>query len=201
MLLSEEVNAQTEIAMLLAVPGLAATIIFAPLAITIFYTGKFEGAVDILRWSVYGIFGRVISWPLGFIMLAKGMGKVFFCTEALANVFYLLAIWFGTRLWGLPGTGIAFMLLYLVYIFVVYIVANKTSGMTWTRSNMIHMLAFGAVLILVGGISFFVKSPWYQFPASFFVLAATSSYCARRLSEKSGITFRSILNKVFQADK
>lgn len=53
---SEEVNSQTEIALLLAVLWLEATIIFASLAITLFYSGKFDRAIDILRWSVCGIF-------------------------------------------------------------------------------------------------------------------------------------------------
>ncbi|MFC1516562.1 O-antigen translocase, partial [Thermodesulfobacteriota bacterium] len=105
-LVSEAVNTQTEIALLLALPGLAATIIFAPLVIEIFYSGKFDASVDILRWSVYGIFGRVVSWPLAIIMLAKGMGKTFFCTETFGNLFYLVAVWSCTTLWGLPGTGV-----------------------------------------------------------------------------------------------
>ena len=193
---SEEVNAQTEIALLLAVPGLAATIIFAPLAITLFYSGKFDGAVDILRWSVYGIFGRVISWPLGFVLLAKGMGKTFFCTETFANAFYVLAVWFCTKIWGMPGTGIAFLLLYVAFTLVIYAVAYGISRTTWTLANIWHILIFGGLLILIGLISVFVKNPWFRFPANLFVLLAISIYCLCRLSLKSGITIRALLRKV-----
>ncbi len=188
MRVNEEVNAQTEIALLLAVPGLAATIIFAPLAIAIFYSGKFDAAVDILRWSVYGIFGRVISWPLGFVLLAKGKGKTFFFTETLSNLFYVFAIWFCTHLWGLPGTGIAFLLLYVIVTIMVYAVVFKISGTTWNRANVLHIVIFGALLAIVGLISAFVINPWYQFPVNILVLIMLSVYCFNRLLQTSGMS-------------
>jgi len=193
---SEEVNAQTEIALLLAVPGLAATIIFAPLAITIFYSGKFDAAVEILRWSVYGILGRVVSWPLAFVLLAKGMGKTFFCTEAFSSVFYVFAIWLCTHLWGLPGSGIAFLLLYVVYTFLVYFVTFSISRITWNRANMVHIIIFGVLLAIVGLISTFVANLWHQFSLNILILAALSVYCLRRLSSKSGITLQALLSKI-----
>lgn len=193
----EEVNAQTEIALLLAVPGLAATIIFAPLVITIFYSGKFDAAVNILRWSVYGVFGRVVSWPLGFVILAKGMGKTFFCAEAFASAFYVFAIWLCTRLWDLPGTGIAFLLLYVIYTPVVYTVAYAISRAAWTRTIVIHILVFGVLLALVGLISAFVATPWFRWTSNLLILAAVSFYCFKRLSHKSGITVGALWAKLF----
>jgi PST family polysaccharide transporter len=186
----EEVNAQTEIALLLAVPGLAATIIFAPLAIPVFYSGKFDAAVDILRWSVYGIFGRVVSWPLGFVILAKGMGKTFFCSEALCSAFYVFAVWFCIRIWGLRGTGIAFLLLYLVATIMIYALTYKIGRTTWTGTTIAHIGIFGAILALIGLISAFVVSSWQRIPLSLILLTALSLYSLHRLSQKSGITFR-----------
>lgn len=193
---TEEVNAQTEIALLLAVPGLAATIIFAPLVIAIFYSGKFDSAVDILRWSVYGIFGRVISWPLGFVLLAKGMGKTFFFAETLHNAFYVVAIWFCSRLWGLPGTGIAFLLLYIFVTLQVYAIVFKISRTIWNRSNTVHIAVFGALLTMVGLISAFIINPWYQFPLNLVIFASVSAYCLTRLSNISGITFQTLWGSI-----
>ncbi len=189
-LVNESVNAQTEIALLLAVPGLAATIVFAPLVITIFYSGKFDEAVDILRWSVYGIFGRIVSWPLGFIMLAKGMGKTFFCSETFANLLHIAAIWGCTKLWGLPGTGIAFLALYAIYTPVVYTIGYAASGVTWNRVNQLHIAAFGGTLVAVGLITALLANPWYQYAVNTFLLALLSVYCLRSLSRKSAVGTR-----------
>lgn len=194
-LISRNVNEQTEVALFLAVPGLAATIIFAPIAIAIFYSGRFDAAVDVLRWSVYGIFGRIVSWPLGFIILAKGMGKTFFCSEAFANVFYLAGIWFCVKIWDLPGTGIAFLFLYVVYTAVVYTIGYSISRTRWNRANVGHITTFAAILAVIGLISALVHNPWYQYPVNTLLLAGLSVYCLRRLSRKSGINFNELLSR------
>jgi antigen flippase len=194
---SEEVNAQTEIALLLAVPGLALTIAFAPLAIALFYSGKFDAAASILRWSVYGILGRVITWPLGFVLLAKGRGKTFFCTETLSNIFYVLAIWLCTRQWGLPGTGIAFMLMYVLAGFMIYIIVHAISRTTWTRSTVIQIIGFTIALALLGLINALIRDPWARHPLNVLFCASLSLYCLRRLSQKSGLTLQALKNKVW----
>ena len=79
--IKQEVNTQLEIALLLAGPALIITILFAPLGIRLLYSGRFDEAIPVLRWSVYGILGRVVTWPLGFIMPAQGRGVLFFITE------------------------------------------------------------------------------------------------------------------------
>ena len=49
---------------------------------------------------------RVVVWPVGFIVLAKGAKKIFFWTELLTNSAYAGLVWIGVQLFGLPGTGI-----------------------------------------------------------------------------------------------
>lgn len=196
---NEEVNAQTEIALLLAVPGLALTIAFAPLAIAIFYSGKFDAAATILRWSLFGILGRVITWPLGFVLLAQGRGKTFFCTETLGSGFYVLAIWLCTCQWGLPGTGIAFVLLYLFYGLVIYCIVNAISRTIWTCTNVFHIVGFTIALAILGLINALICNPWIQHPLNLLFCASLSLYCLRRLSHKSGLTLQTLKVKVWGA--
>jgi antigen flippase len=192
----EAVNAQTEIALLLAAPGLAATIIFAPLAITLFYSGKFDLAVEVLRWSVYGVLGRIIAWPLGLVLLAKGMGKTHFCTESFGNLFYIAAIWACTHLWGLPGAGVAFLVLYLVNAVVIGVVMKVACHTTWNRANLLHILAFVVVLAGVGIVSALIVNPWLKYFINIIILGGLSAYCLRLLAVKSGITWQMIKDKI-----
>ncbi len=76
--LNQLVNEQTEIGLLLAVPVLLATMALAPWVIRVFYTAEFLPAVELMQWFVLGCLGRVISWPLGFVMLALGKSRWFF---------------------------------------------------------------------------------------------------------------------------
>ena len=66
------VNEQVEVGLLLAAPGVLATLTFAPLVIWLFYSSAFAPAVEILRWICLGMMMRVASWPMAFVLVAKG---------------------------------------------------------------------------------------------------------------------------------
>ena len=75
------VNEQTLVSLLLAGPGVIGTIIFAPLIITLFYSPEFVEAVEVLRWICLGIAMRAITWPMGFIIVAKNRQLLFISAE------------------------------------------------------------------------------------------------------------------------
>lgn len=129
------VNEQTEIGLLLAVPGLLATLVLAPWIIQILYTQAFTPAVELLRWFVLGCLGRVISWPLGFVMLALGKSRWFFLTETSFNVFHILLIAVALSIVGLKGVAIAFPILYIGYTLAVLLVGMRLTGFRWTRGT------------------------------------------------------------------
>jgi O-antigen/teichoic acid export membrane protein len=128
------VNEQTEIGLLLSVPGLLATLALAPWIIQLFYTAEFLPAVALLQWFILGCLGRVIAWPMGFIMLAQGKSRWFFFTETLFNVAHLGLIWVGLILFGLEGVSMAFAALYVIYIFAVYGVSQFLIAYRWSRA-------------------------------------------------------------------
>lgn len=129
------VNEQAEVGFLLAVPGILATLTFAPIVIQIFYSAKFMAAFEVLRWQILGILLRVASWPMGFILLAKGKSKLFFWTEFLANAVHVGLIWAGIAYFGLNGTGMAFFGMYVFYWILIYGVAKRLTGLTWSAAN------------------------------------------------------------------
>lgn len=108
-LMNRLANEQTEIGILLAIPGLIAIISYAPWLIYLFYTEDFLPAVDLIQWFSLGSLGRVFGWPLGFMILAKGKGGWFFFTQTLYNGIYIASIYFGIKYFGLHGIAIAFI--------------------------------------------------------------------------------------------
>ena len=68
---SRLVNEQTEIGMLLALPGLLGTLTFAPWLMDVFYTQKFREGAALLPFFVISVFCRTITYPLGWILFAK----------------------------------------------------------------------------------------------------------------------------------
>lgn len=191
-LVRREINTQTEVALLLATPGLAATLVFAPLVITLFYSGEFEGAVDILRWAIFGIFGRVVSWPLGYLLLAKGRGTLYLVTETVANIFHLGLLWICTKYWGLPGTGIAFVWLYCIYTILIYGVCSRLNGKLWTLTNLLQILGLGSTLVLIGLSVTLIDSDIVRWVTSLSLFFVVSCYCLMRLSTQIGLSWQTL---------
>lgn len=192
----QEINSQTEIALLLSTPALAVTLVFAPLAISLFYSGQFDGAIGILRWAVFGIFGRVISWPLGYLILARGKGKLYLISEILAGLIHLALIWRCTLSWGLQGTGIAFVLLYCVYTVIVYAIGIFLNHKLWDRACLFHVIGLGGMLILTGAIIMAVKHDILRWTLSLSACGALSGYCVWRLSSQTGTTVQTLKAKL-----
>ncbi len=129
------VNEQAEISILLAVPGVLATLTLSTWVIAIFYSGNFEPAGEVLRWQVLGILGRVISWPMGFILIAKGSRRMFLTAEVIASIVHVGLLWWGVRIWVLPGTGMAFFGLYAFHVLFMMLVSRRESGFRWSSVN------------------------------------------------------------------
>jgi hypothetical protein len=85
----------------------------------------------VLRWQTLGLILRLVSWPMGFIMLAKGAKGWYFWTELISNLISLGFMWIGIRLFGLVGAGVAFFALYVFYVFLALCVSKYLTGFAW----------------------------------------------------------------------
>ena len=182
------VNEQTEAALLMAVPGILATLTFAPLVIHLLYSSQFSPATSILRWQLLGILGRIITWPIGFVLLAKGAGRIFFLTELLTNLVHLSLLWFGMRWFGLDGLGMAFFYLYVFYAPLIFIVVRRECGFRWTA----HNLRLGAGAIVATMLVFFITDGklgnFWSFTCGGLITATAGFYAASKLSSRAGFS-------------
>jgi len=135
------VNEQTEIGLLLALPGLLATMVFAPWIIQIFYTSEFIGAVESLRWFILGCIGRVISWPMGYIMLALGKSRWLIVSESVMHAVHIFFIYIGVQIFGLVGVAQAFFLLYVLHILVTLFIGRKLIYFSWSNRVRVKIIA------------------------------------------------------------
>ena len=183
--LNRLVNEQTEIGLLLAVPGLLATFAFAPWIISIFYTVEFLPAVEMLQWLILGCLGRVLSWPLGFVMMALGKGKWFWWSETLANIVHIGFALLGVLLFGLIGVTVAFFILYIFYTIGTVLVANLLTGFVWT-SNSKRLIVYTAIIFLITFIVTYTLPLWSASLISAVILVCVSMYCLRNIVQRVG---------------
>ena len=130
--LNRIVNEQTEIGLLLALPGSLATMTLAPWILEIFYTREFLGAVELLQWFVIGCLCRVISWPLGFVIIALGKARWYLLTDTIFNFAHFALVVICLNIFGIEGVAIAFFIASFGYIATVYFVCRQLTGFKWS---------------------------------------------------------------------
>jgi O-antigen/teichoic acid export membrane protein len=162
--MSKLVNEQTEMALLIAGPLIVGMIGFVHLIILVLYSNKFLPAVPMLEWQLAGTFVKVISWPLGFVLLALGKGNKFVISEALYFASYLLLIYVGWDFLFLEVAGTAFLVAYIIYLAYVLYECRKLIMFSYSRINFI-ILGVTSVLVIFS----FMSSRFITSPDSHFV--------------------------------
>lgn len=143
------VNEQTEVALLLGGPVLLAMLGLTPWVIELFYSNRFHDAAGVLRWQVMGDVLKVVSWPLGFILLAAGDGRAFLITESIGFGVFAVLTWVSLPWLGVEAAGVAFLGMYLVYLPLVYWLARHKTGFRWSSGIWRQIwLLFGVCAVL-----------------------------------------------------
>ena len=173
------VNEQTQIGMLLAGPGLLATLTLAPLVMTLLYTPEFQPAVNLLRWICLGMMLRIISWPMGFIVLAKGAQRIFFWMEVAATAVHVGLAWLLVSKFGPIGAGCAFFGLYVWHGMLTYVVARQLTGLRWSRTN--QLLAIGFLSAGAAVFAACLALPFWTATAIGALVTMASGLCSLRM--------------------
>lgn len=174
------VNEQAHASLLIAIPGVIATLALAPLVLTLFYSAAFSGAAETLRWLCLGMALRVVTWPMGYVIVAKGAQTIFFLTELAWAVFNVASTWILVKWVGLPGIGIAFLLSYVLHFLLVYPVVRRMIGFRWTRECSVAafaMLLLCSALLLANQL---LADAW-SIAVGGLATAAATTWSARRL--------------------
>lgn len=130
------VNEQAQIGLLLGGPGVMATLTFAPLVMATLYSAKFAGAVDNLRWISLGTALQVVSWPMGYIILAKGRKTMFLLADVAWMAVYLSLAFFLVKRFGANGAGMAFCGVYAFNNVQTYMLASRLTGFRATAQTL-----------------------------------------------------------------
>jgi PST family polysaccharide transporter len=101
---------------------------------------------ELARWQILGVFLRVVSWPLAYILIAKGESLLFALTELVTGIINIGLIFLCMKRWKLDGVGIAFALQYVFYTALLSVVAWRLTDFRWSRVAL--KILFPAVLVL-----------------------------------------------------
>jgi len=180
------VSQQGEIASQILAPLLCGCILLMPVIIKILYSDQFLEAGPFILWCCPGMMLRMASWLIAYQFIAKAESKLYITTEVIANLIYLALSVFGYKLGGLTGLGIAFTCEYVIYTILVYCIAARRYGFSFSKEfNSSYLLQFTTVLLALATILLLSASIKYWICAA--ITIASCAYALFILERKTGI--------------
>jgi len=175
------VNEQTHVSLLLAGPGIAATLGGSSILLMLFYSSDFIVAAGMLHWICFGMALRVITWPMGYIIVAQGRQAIFFLTELVWAVVNVLLSWVCISYFGLVGVGIAFFLSYVFHCLMIFPIVHRLTGFRWTRTN--TRLGIGYLALTAGVLAIAeLLTAWQAFAVGAVMFIVSGLYSVRSLA-------------------
>ena len=171
------INQQAEVGVLILAPILTVFLIFINWIVILLYSTKFTPINGMVHWAALGMYFKVVSWAIAFILLAKGASKLFFWNELFVNIYMLLFNILGYKYGGLDGLGISFMVSYFLYLLQVYFLAKHHYQFTFSKEFK-QLFAIQFVLGLACFLTIkFIPTPWvYGVGIVFIVVSGWVSY-------------------------
>jgi O-antigen/teichoic acid export membrane protein len=180
------INQQAEVALLILAPILTFFLIFINWVVILFYSSRFLTIDTMIHWAALGIFFKAASWPIAYLIIAKGNSKLFFYNELIVNLYMLGLNIIGYQLKGLEGLGISFFVGYLIYLIQVFIIVNRKYTFVFQKT---FYEIFGIQFFL--GILCFVSSkllnPPYNYIVGSLIILISSYYSLRELNKRLGL--------------
>ena len=166
------IDEQSEVALLLSAPVLLGTLGAAPWIIPLLYADAFAPAAEILRWQILADLFKIASWPLGYVLLARGAARTYMAGELAASAVLIGALWVLLPLAGLPATGIAVLIAYALYLPVLAVIVRRSTGYRWSRQVAGLFAAVFAAALAVMALARFSSLAALTVGALFAVIAA-----------------------------
>lgn len=180
------INQQAEVAILILAPILTIFLIFINWVVILLYSNRFLPVVSMIHWAALGIFFKAASWPIAYLIIAKGDSKVFFISELSVNIYVLGFNMLGYSLAGLEGLGISFFVGYLVYLSQVFLIVKRKYSFSFKES----LIKITGIQFLLGVACFlssrYINSP-YLYLVGVALISVSTYYSYRELDKRLGL--------------
>ncbi|MEY4085965.1 MAG: hypothetical protein RLZZ405_153 [Verrucomicrobiota bacterium] len=151
---------QIQAGLLLALPFLVGTLTLDRLCVGLLYAEGFEQALPLLPWMVWGVFFRLLAWPQGYCLLARGAARTVVVVEVVGNLLAVLLPLGLVPAFGTKGAAQAFFLSYALYALIMLVMSRVRSG-RWVSAATVLAAAVGAGVLALAQLSVSVTGGLY----------------------------------------
>lgn len=195
--LNKAILDQTKIILLLGTPLILLMFTFSDYIIPILYSKEFILSRVLLLWMLLAVFFQLISFPIGYVFLAKSKGKVFIFTQSQWNIVFIIGAFLSLKFdYGLEGIGIAFCTAYLLGLIVNIFIIKRVTNLKYdsTTKQYILFLALSVIAYLYYSLNY---SGLVALVIKFSAFLLIFFYCYKKLEELLGLSLFSIAKEKF----
>lgn len=151
--LTEEVNKQSEVGLILIGPLAVLFMFIMPLFIKILYTDRFLVSIDYISYAIFGTLLLVCSNAMGMILLAKQKSNIFVYSATFSRILGIVINILSFKYFGLVGLGVTSIIMAVIHISLMQFIMYKLYNIFF-KKELIKMLLTTIMFCL---FSFFTK--------------------------------------------
>ena len=144
---NELVERQIQAGLLLGAPFIAGLLTLGRPCLHFLYETSFDPALPLLSWMTWGIYFRLISWPLGFWLLARNSPKAVIAVECLGNGLSIILPLLLMPVFGIVGAAMAFFWGCFAYTIIIIATYRLKSG-SWPAPRAARWAVISAAVLL-----------------------------------------------------
>ncbi len=181
--MGDEVNKQTEIGLLIALPCIVCALFFMPLIVRLLYSSDFFGSMECMRWILLGNIFKICSWSLSYVLIATGKSIVFTLSNLISDIVYVGLVFLGYHLYGLDGIGMAFLLYYLLFFGAMYTITKRMFHLSY-RAEFWKIFAVAVVLSALAMGLQGLENVWLKLLSALVVIGSGAYYALYQLNRR-----------------
>lgn len=180
------VNQQGEIGVMILAPMLTGCLVFMPFVLKILYSDKFLEANEYISWACLGMILRLAAWVISYLFVAKAESKLFIKLELFANIIYLILSLLGYKFIGLSGLGLAFAAEYLLYLFIVYLIARKRYDFKFSNA-FIKCYSIQLIIVILCLSIILIFDGWLKYSIGTVLIAISCYHGIKGLNQRMNL--------------
>lgn len=112
-----------------AVATISATIYLLRFTVVrLLFDPRFLPMTSLFGYQMIGDVLKIVSWVYAYVMIGRGLTRAYIFTEVFFSITLVVAIAVATRLFGIQGASIGYMVNYALYLPAVYVVFQRAIG-------------------------------------------------------------------------
>ena len=180
--LNQEVNHQLFVGMIILFPILLVLLLLSHIVVVVLYSKEFLETELYLQLAMLGVFFKLFSWTVGFVILAKGSRKTILSNALIYNSVFLITHILGFYLDGLQGVAIASSVYFLIHLLGNYWITYKKLGIRIENKNIKTYIAFCFIIILCVVLNFSMEDFWIKKGIISLIIIAATAWSLKHLN-------------------